>query len=151
MHHNRSTPNSEWMNQDGFTLIELVISVAVLSIALTGLVTTLYRSIQLDNSFKNRSIALQGAQSMMSQVKAQPRRNNGKLLKEFIENIDDDPTDSKNEFDVSGLEPDVTAEGEVFYEDKGGYVRVDIIVRWNDQMGQQDVAITGNFYTYDKS
>jgi prepilin-type N-terminal cleavage/methylation domain-containing protein len=141
----------EQNEEEGFTLIELVISVAILAIALTGLVTTLYRSIQLDNSFKNRSIALQGAQKMMSQVKAQPRRNNGEELKEFIENIDNDPDDSVNEYDVTGLEPDVTAEGRVTYEDKGGYIRVDIVVEWNDQMGQQDVAITGNFYTYNKS
>jgi prepilin-type N-terminal cleavage/methylation domain-containing protein len=136
--------------EEGFTLIELVISVAILAIALTGLVTTLYRSIQLDNSFKNRSIALQGAQKMMSQIKAQPRRNNGEQLKTFIDNLDNDG-DGVNEYDVTGLEPDVTAEGRVTYEDKGGYVRVDIVVEWNDQMGQQDVAITGNFYTYNKS
>jgi len=141
----------EQNEEEGFTLIELVISVAILAIALTGLVTTLYRSIQLDNSFKNRSIALQGAQKMMSQIKAQPRRNNRVKFKEFIENIDHDPDDSVNEYDVTGLEPDVTAEGRVTYEDKGGYVRVDIVVEWNDQMGQQDVAITGNFYTYNKS
>lgn len=140
----------EQNEEEGFTLIELVISVAILAIALTGLVTTLYRSIQLDNSFKNRSIALQGAQKMMSQVKAQPRRNNGEELKTFIDNLDEDG-DGVNEYDVTGLEPDVTAEGRVTYEDKGGYIRVDIVVEWSDQMGQQDVAITGNFYTYNKS
>lgn len=137
-------------SEEGFTLIELVISVAVLAIALTGLVTTLYRSIQLDNSFKNRSIALQGAQKMMSQIKAQPRRNSGHLLKEFIEDLDKDG-DGINEYDITGLEPDVTAEGRVMYEDKGGYIRVDIVVEWSDQMGEQDVAITGNFYTYNKN
>ncbi len=138
-------------SNQGFTLIELIISVAVLSIALTGLVSTLYRSVQLDNSFKNRSVALQGAQSMMSQIKAQPRRQGGALLMEFIENIDGDPGDSVNEFDVTGLEPNIIAEGIVEHEDKGGYIRVDVIVSWEDQMGEQEVALTGNFYTYSKS
>lgn len=165
--HTARTPPPGNDNEQGFSLIELIIAVGVLAIALTGLVSAITRSYQIDETFENRSVALQGAQSMMSQIKSQKRGQGGGFIKAFLDNT----LDSNDRFDVEGLEPGNTTEGRVIYtgplnngvDDDGdgttdesdesddlGFATVDIRVEWEDMMGEQSVSISSRVYIFDK-
>lgn len=154
-------------SEQGFTIIELIIAVGVLAIALTGLVASISHSMQIDETFENRSVALQGAQSMMSQIKSQKRNLGGEHIRQFIDNN----TTSTNRFDIEGLNPGNTTEGFVSYvgplnngiDDDGdgttdesdefddlGYLTIDIVVTWEDTMGRQQVELSSKVYTYAK-
>lgn len=164
--HHTHTKEDAAENERGFSLIELIIAVGVLAVALTGLVSAITHSYQIDETFENRSVALQGAQSMMSQIKSQKRGEGGGFIKAFLDNT----LTSNDRFDVKGLEPGNTTEGKVIYtgplnngvdddsdgttdesdeSDDLGFATVDIRVEWEDMMGEQSVAISSRVYIFD--
>ncbi len=149
--HRSSCPRSAPGEQGGFTLIEVLIAAAVLAIALAGILSAMVRTTQLDESFGKRSVALKGMENMMAQIRSQPRMKDGKKVIEYIENVDDDPTDSINEFNVDGLEPDNDAEGRITYSKSDGVLKVHLTVNWTDIMGDQQVSLTSFLFIFKKN
>jgi prepilin-type N-terminal cleavage/methylation domain-containing protein len=63
-----SAPRSE--REGGFTVVESMIAIAVLAIAAFAALTTLTRSSSLDETLKERSLALRAAMSKMESIAA---------------------------------------------------------------------------------
>jgi len=132
-------------------MIEVIIAAAILAIALTGIITAMYRTSQLNESFGKRNLALKGAENMMAQIKAQPRSDGGQKIIDYIDDQDVDASTPEVEFDIDGLEQNNGQEGLIDLTDQNGYVVVNVLVRWEDVLGTQDLSITSYIYTFDQN
>ncbi len=128
--------------EGGFTILELMISAALLAIALTGVVAALFESSRIDENTRERAIAQKAAENMMEQIKAQPRNAGGAEIVDFCNNNAD--------FDVENLETGNNSEGSIPPPDTSnpGYVIVTVVISWDGVMGPQNLSITRYLYVY---
>ena len=55
---------------DGFTLVELVVAAGILVVAITGILISYVRCMELNEVSKNMSLCLQSAESKLSEIKS---------------------------------------------------------------------------------
>lgn len=109
----------------GFTLIELMIAVGVLVIAFLGLLGVFTACLELNETSKNLTIALHGAQRKMEEIRD---HNFGQIYSNY--------TGSGANFELAGL-PDADSEGSIVVDNSDPeLLQVTVTVCWKQKRGR---------------
>ncbi len=124
---------------EGYTLIEVLIATAVLSITLTGVASVVIQSNRLSEYNREKKVAQRAAADMMEQIQS----------KSFDEDQLLDFLNSKSTFVVEGLSSTDGRDtvGQLTYQtssDPGTNfpLKVNVIMRWNGIMGTSKFSLT---------
>lgn len=129
------------MNKSGFTLMELVIAAAVLAGALLGLLGVYLNCFNLNESTKNLTLAINGAQQKLEQIHNLRDLGTARPAGNYSESLSNFPAEHSvaiNIFD-NGSDPDGISNNDLFW--------IGISVSWKQKGGRiigEDDNLNGN-------
>ena len=118
------------MNKSAFTLMELMIAAAVLSIALLGLLGVFTRCFGLNETAKNLTIAINGAQEKLEQIRNLRDAGTPRPAGHYSENVSNFPVQHRVAIDIfdDGTDPDGISNSDLFW--------ISVSVSWKQKGGR---------------
>lgn len=138
--------------QGGFSLLELMVAVAILAVAITGVVAALMEAGRLEENTRERRTSRNAVDRQIASLEALDRGNFGQEMIDYIEG--QNGFDRHAEFEVENLEPapGETTVGSITYDDTDvmtdNILVVTVRTRWDGVMGEQNLHVTRYFYVH---